>query len=62
MKSGLVATYPPLNRAERCDVAVIGAGVTGALAALRLADAGCDVVVVDAHEPGPAAPRRAPGC
>ncbi len=52
MKSGLVATYPPLDRAERCDVVVIGAGVTGAVAALRLADAGCDVVVVDAHDAG----------
>ena len=31
---------------------VIGAGVTGAVAALRLADAGCDVVVVDAHDAG----------
>ena len=51
-KSGLLATYPPLDRAERCDVVVIGAGVTGAIAALRLADAGCDVVVVDAHDAG----------
>lgn len=37
--------------AETCDVAVIGAGVSGALIALHLADAGHDVVVVDRREP-----------
>jgi glycine/D-amino acid oxidase-like deaminating enzyme len=51
-RSGLVATYPPLAGDETCDVAVIGAGVTGALAALRLAEAGASVVVVDEHDAG----------
>ena len=36
---------------ERCDVAVVGAGVTGALTALALAEAGLDVVIVDRREP-----------
>ena len=36
---------------ERCDVAVVGAGVTGALTALALVEAGLDVVVVDRREP-----------
>jgi glycine/D-amino acid oxidase-like deaminating enzyme len=49
---GLIAVYPPLERDERCDVAIIGAGITGALAAHRLAQAGCDVVMLDRHDVG----------
>ena len=51
-RSGLLATYPPLTADASCDVAVIGAGVSGALAALRLAQAGADVLVVDEHDAG----------
>ena len=40
LRDGLLAVYPPLERDERCDVAVIGAGITGALAAHRLTEAG----------------------
>ncbi|THH35325.1 FAD-binding oxidoreductase [Aliishimia ponticola] len=36
----------------RCDVAIIGAGFTGLNAALELAAAGVDVVVLDAKAPG----------
>ncbi len=36
---------------EKCDVAVIGAGISGALAALALAERGHDVVIVDRSEP-----------
>jgi glycine/D-amino acid oxidase-like deaminating enzyme len=39
-------------QSERCDVAVVGAGVSGALIALTLARAGCDVVVLDRRRPG----------
>src|SRR5688572_15701553 len=42
-----VDRYPPLDGDLRCDVAVIGGGVTGALAALHLAQAGAGVVVLD---------------
>jgi glycine/D-amino acid oxidase-like deaminating enzyme len=42
--------YSPLSSDTSCDAAVIGAGVSGALAALLLVDAGLDVVVVDRHE------------
>jgi choline dehydrogenase-like flavoprotein len=38
--------------AERCDVAVVGGGVSGALTALALSKAGFDVVVVDRRTPG----------
>lgn len=47
---GLPAAYPPLDRDVRCAVAIIGAGVTGALLADSLADAGLDVVVLDRRD------------
>ncbi len=43
---------PPLDGDLRCDVAVIGGGYTGLSAALHLAEAGIDVAVLEAHEPG----------
>ena len=52
MKNGLIAVYPPLERDERCDVAIIGAGITGALAAHRLTEADCDVILLDRHDVG----------
>ena len=39
--------YEPLDRDRQCDVAVIGGGVTGALAAWHVARAGAGVVVLD---------------
>ena len=50
LKSGLISVYPALEHDEACDVAVLGAGITGALAASRLAAAGCDVVVLDRND------------
>jgi glycine/D-amino acid oxidase-like deaminating enzyme len=41
-----------LDRDETCDVAIIGAGVTGALVADALVAAGRDVVVLDRGQPG----------
>jgi glycine/D-amino acid oxidase-like deaminating enzyme len=46
-RDGLPTTYPPLRRALTVQVAVIGAGITGALTAYELALAGLDVVVLD---------------
>lgn len=41
-----------LLRDERCDVAVLGSGVTGALVALALVKAGVDTVLLDKRELG----------
>jgi glycine/D-amino acid oxidase-like deaminating enzyme len=48
--NGLPATFPPLEQNLACDVAVVGAGVTGALIAQACADAGLETVVVDRRD------------
>ena len=52
LRSGLIGVYPALELDDTCDVAVLGAGITGALVAWRLASAGCDVVVLDRNDVG----------
>ncbi|SFR01671.1 NAD(P)/FAD-dependent oxidoreductase [Poseidonocella sedimentorum] len=43
---------PALEGDARADVAIVGAGFTGLSAALHLAEAGRDVIVLDAQTPG----------
>lgn len=50
VKNGLLASFPALSRDVTCDVAVIGAGITAALIARELAEAGLDVVVLDKRD------------
>jgi cation diffusion facilitator CzcD-associated flavoprotein CzcO len=52
IKNGLLATYPRLKQDRRCDVAVIGGGITGALVAHRFAQAGIQVILVEGREIG----------
>jgi gamma-glutamylputrescine oxidase len=44
--------FEPLKGAQRADVCVVGAGYTGLSAALHLAEAGRDVVLLDAQRVG----------
>ena len=44
--------FPPLEGNVRADVAIIGGGYTGLSAALHLAEAGIDVVVIEAEQVG----------
>lgn len=50
LRNGLLHTFAPLEKDERCDVAVVGAGITGALVAWHLAEAGFDTVVLDRRD------------
>ena len=52
IQSGLPASYPSLQKDIRCDVAIIGAGITGALVAWHLAREGIDTVVLDQRDVG----------
>jgi NADPH-dependent 2,4-dienoyl-CoA reductase/sulfur reductase-like enzyme len=50
------APTPPLDESTAADVCVIGAGYAGLSTALHLAERGVKTVVLEAHEPGWAAP------
>jgi len=52
INNGLPATYPSLQRNVFCDAVVIGGGITGALAAYHLAEAGVKTLVIDQREIG----------
>jgi glycine/D-amino acid oxidase-like deaminating enzyme len=52
VRNGLMHAFPPLRRDLRCDVAVLGAGITGALVADELARHGHEVVVLDRRDAG----------
>lgn len=47
LKNGLINTYPSLQHNINTDIAIIGAGITGALTAWYLCRAGFDVTIVD---------------
>ncbi|MBC8010911.1 MAG: FAD-dependent oxidoreductase [Burkholderiales bacterium] len=50
LRNGLLATYPSLDRNIDATVAILGGGVTGALVAHHLAEAGIDCVVLDRRD------------
>jgi glycine/D-amino acid oxidase-like deaminating enzyme len=52
IKNGLMHAFPRLQRDLRCDVAVIGGGISGALIANELAAHGHDVIVVEQRDIG----------
>jgi glycine/D-amino acid oxidase-like deaminating enzyme len=51
LRNGLGDVPPPLSHDRRCDVAVIGAGITGALVSDALTAAGLSVIAVDCRHP-----------
>jgi glycine/D-amino acid oxidase-like deaminating enzyme len=52
LKNGLIREYPSLRHDVRCDVVVLGAGISGALIAHRLTRAGWKVIVIDKRDVG----------
>ena len=50
IRDGLPAAFPPLCADAKCDVAVIGSGITGACLTWRLTEAGIDTLVLDRRE------------
>jgi len=50
IQNGLIASYPRLHENLSCDVVVMGAGISGALAAWHLTKAGLNVVVLDRRD------------
>ena len=52
VKNGLMNPFPKLEGDVKCDVAIIGAGITGALVADELAAHGHEVCVVDQRDVG----------
>lgn len=52
LDKGLLGTYPSLDRHIRTDVVIIGAGISGALTAYQLCQAGIECVVVDKRHVG----------
>lgn len=51
-RDGILAVHPPVSEDLRCDVLVVGAGITGSLVALELTRRGLDVVIVDRRDAG----------
>jgi glycine/D-amino acid oxidase-like deaminating enzyme len=52
IKNGLMHAFPQLKQDVRCDVAVIGGGISGALIANELASHGHEVVLVEERDIG----------
>jgi glycine/D-amino acid oxidase-like deaminating enzyme len=52
IRNGIGEVPPPLSRDRRCDVVVIGAGLTGALVADALTARGLAVIAIDKRNPG----------
>ena len=52
LKNGLISNYPSITQNEKTDIVVMGAGITGALCAWHLANAGFSVIVCDKRHVG----------
>jgi glycine/D-amino acid oxidase-like deaminating enzyme len=52
VKNGLMVAFPPLRQDLRCDVAIIGGGLTGSLIANEFSAHGHDVAVLEQRDIG----------
>lgn len=52
INNGLPANYPSLRRDVSCDAVVIGGGITGALVAVHLVEAGVKTLLIDKRDIG----------
>ena len=52
LRKGIIKSYPSLKQDLRCDIAVIGAGITGSLIAYHLVKAGANVAIFDRRHVG----------
>ncbi len=52
VSNGLPANYPSLQRDVSCDAVVIGGGITGALVAVHLVEAGVKTLLIDKRDIG----------
>ncbi len=52
VRNGLIHAFPPLQQDVRCDVLVVGGGITGALIADELSHHGHDVAVIEQRDIG----------
>ncbi len=52
LKNGLLHSYPSLQSTISTDIAVIGAGITGALVSHALMEAGYNVILIDKRDVG----------
>lgn len=52
VSNGLPANFPSLQRDVACDVVVIGGGITGALVAVHLVEAGVQTLLIDKRDIG----------
>ncbi|HCM36272.1 FAD-binding oxidoreductase [Chryseobacterium sp.] len=50
LKNGLIASYPSLKSDEKCDVLIIGGGITGSLIAHQMIKDGYETILIDKRE------------